>query len=117
MKHGIIGIEGLAISCTIGCIESERAVEQTILLDCRIECDFSVIQDALETTVDYVQVADLAHTLSRKNFYLIETFAMQLAEAVLATFSQVTSCFIRIKKPRILKNVQSCFVEYEARKQ
>ena len=112
MKNGIIGIEGLGIQCVIGCDEEERRAPQTVLVDIRLEYDFShVTADDLHKTVDYIEVAHVAEETAKKKFYLIESLAMAITSAIMKKFPHVASAYIKIVKPHYVQ-VKGYFVEY-----
>jgi dihydroneopterin aldolase len=84
-----IFLRGLELECTIGFIDWERLVRQTIVLDLEFPCDCAraAASDAVADTVDYKQVAKrvLAWVPSTE-FQLVETLAHKLALLLLAEF-------------------------------
>lgn len=85
-----IEIRRLALPCFIGVPEEERALPQTLYLSLTIvpEQPFRSLEDRIEQTVDYAEVArrvkELAEGRARK---LIETLADEVASMVLDEFA------------------------------
>ena len=79
----------LPLRARVGVTEAERSREQDILIDIELGLDLRRAgrDDALEHTVDYERVCDVAAATVRSNSYrLIEAIAEACAEAMLAEF-------------------------------
>lgn len=116
---GKIGFSGLRISCIIGIEPHERNQEQEILIDFKIEVDFSnvVMTDNINDTVSYVSLAQLCKDLAQKGKYLlIEKYASDVVEKVFALFP-VKSAWILVKKPLAISNADCAFVELKREKE
>lgn len=93
-------IEDLAVDFCVGVPESERAQPQRLLLTVIMEHDFAAAAagDDLTKTIDYYAVAQRLLGLGRgRNWKLIETLAVDIAELILREFapSRVT---VEVKK-------------------
>ena len=93
-------IEALEIECTIGIHDWERRIRQPIVLD--IEMGFDnrkpAASDAIEDTLDYAQVIELAREVATGNaFQLVETLAEAVCERVMR-ISGVRSVSLRATK-------------------
>lgn len=103
-----------------GVAKAEQSLGQKFYLD--IDCVVTRSEtagDRMAETVCYGELCDLAERLSAKTtFNLIETFATQLADAVLAEFPLVQSVRIQIRKPSapIRQAVDHVGVEVERRR-
>jgi dihydroneopterin aldolase len=94
-----IFLRGLEVECTIGFIDWERRVRQTIVLDLEFPCDCAraAASDAVADTVDYKQVAKrVLAWVPETEFHLVESLAHRLALLLLAEFSlawiRITIC-------------------------
>lgn len=84
-----IHLEGVELSAHIGVPEEERAFSQrlTVNLTLQPRRGFGALEDAVENTIDYLQVARAVQALARERpRCLIETLANEIAELVLARF-------------------------------
>ena len=80
-----IRIDSLRVRTRIGVPDEERATEQEVEIDLRIEpgVDFSEMQDDISKTIDYAQVCEqIAELAASKPRNLIETLATDIAEFV-----------------------------------
>jgi len=85
----IIFLHGLTVECTIGFIDWERLVKQTVVLDLElpVDCRNAAIRDEVEDTLDYKQVAKrVIAFVEASEFKLVETLAHRLALLVLEEF-------------------------------
>lgn len=81
-----IFIDALVIECTIGIHDWEQRIKQPIVLDIEIGFDNRkpAATDAIEDTVDYAQVVELAREVAMgRSFQLVETLAEAVCERVL----------------------------------
>jgi dihydroneopterin aldolase len=110
-----IRIHDLDVCFCVGVGDSERANPQRLALTVEMESDFSCVQDDLRRTVDYQAVASRLLEYGRgRNWKLIETLAVELAEMILREFKpsgvtvevkkfvipQATSVSVRVKRQR-----------------
>jgi FolB domain-containing protein len=112
---GIIGFENHKINCIIGDLPEERQHEQEIFVDLKVKADFSKCAqtDNLKDTIDYVRLAAICTNLaSTKKYQMLETFACDVIESVLAEFP-VLWAWIKIKKPAGLPTAQYAIIELE----
>lgn len=85
-----IVIRRLAVSCFIGVPEEERAKRQTLHLTVEMtpEQEFAGLEDCLERTVDYNEVANrIGELAGRRPRRLIETLADEVAVMILQEFA------------------------------
>ena len=84
-----IHIDSLRVRTRIGVPDEERADEQEVEIDLRIEpgVDFSEMDDDISKTIDYAQVCErIAEVAAARPRNLIETLAADIAELVQAGF-------------------------------
>ena len=85
-----IRIDSLRVRTRIGVPDEERATEQEVEIDLRIEpgVDFSEMQDDISKTIDYAQVCErIAELAAARPRNLIETLAADIAEFVRDKFA------------------------------
>ena len=85
-----IRIESLRVRTRIGVPDEERADEQEVEIDLRIEpgVDFSEMDDDISKTIDYAQVCErIAELAAARPRNLIETLAADIAEFVRDKFA------------------------------
>jgi 7,8-dihydroneopterin aldolase/epimerase/oxygenase len=96
----IISIEDLEVFCRVGVPDGERAQPQRLLVTVRMERDFTpaAASDELTQTIDYHAVYQRLLAFGEgRSWKLIETLAVEIAEAMLQEFqpAQVT---VEVKK-------------------
>jgi FolB domain-containing protein len=85
-----IRIDSLRVRTRIGVPDEERADEQEVEIDLRIEpgVDFSEMDDDISKTIDYAQVCErIAELAAARPRNLIETLAADIAEFVRNKFA------------------------------
>jgi FolB domain-containing protein len=85
-----IRIDSLRVRTRIGVPDEERADEQEVEIDLRIEpgVDFSEMDDDISKTIDYAQVCErIAELAAARPRNLIETLAADIAELVRYKFA------------------------------
>jgi FolB domain-containing protein len=85
-----IHIDSLRVRTRIGVPDEERADEQEVEIDLRIEpgVDFSEMDDDISKTIDYAQVCErIAELAAARPRNLIETLAADIAEFVRNKFA------------------------------
>ena len=105
MKHDEIEIRRLEVETHIGVPDEERATPQKIWISVWMQPSqgFAGLQDKVEHTVDYGEVAlRLADLASAKPRHLIETLATDAAEFLLSEYP-LKSVSVKIEK-KILPN-------------
>ncbi|KAF3362336.1 putative dihydroneopterin aldolase [Chlamydiales bacterium STE3] len=113
MSKGIVGIENLKTVCFVGVYPHEKLAKQELLLDLRLEADFSesAVTDSLQDAIDYDKIAELCQqTAEKKHYHLIETLADAILTEIMKKFS-ITQAWIKIKKLQGLPDAQYAFVE------
>jgi dihydroneopterin aldolase len=86
----LIEIEALELSAHIGVPEEERAAPQRLTLSMKLEPlrDFRALEDRIENTVNYFEVARAVQALARERARkLIETLAEEIAAELLGRFA------------------------------
>lgn len=111
----IIFLHGLTVECTIGFIDWERLVKQTIVLDLElpVDCRGAAIRDEVEDTLDYKKVAKrVIAFVEASEFKLVETLAHRLALLVLEEFG---TAWIRlsVNKPGAIRGSRDVGVSIE----
>lgn len=115
MTFGIIGFDHYKVSCIIGVLDEERINPQDLYLDLRIEYDFlkAVLNDSFKEAICYEKLSYFCKDFAqKKKYYLIETLAVELLEALFENFN-LTWCSIKIKKPSAIKDAGYACVEFE----
>ena len=110
----VIEIRRLEVQTHIGVPEEERSQPQSLWITARLfpSQGFEHLEDSIENTIDYHQVATelslLAAVRSRK---LIETFANDIAKLLLREYP-LDKVWLRVEK-KILPNTDCVAVEIE----
>lgn len=115
---GIIGFKGYRVSCIIGTENHEREVEQDLLIDLKVEADFSRVSqsESLHDTINYVSLASVCKDLAQKGKYLlIEKYAADVIAEVLNRFP-VYSVWICVQKPEAIPGAECALVELKSEK-
>lgn len=111
-------LRGLAIQTTIGFIEWERHVKQTVVLDLEIpvDCERAARADDVVDTVDYKSIAKrcIAY-VEAAEFKLVETLAHRLAMTLLAEFD-IAWIRLTVNKPGAIRGSRDVGVSIERRK-
>ena len=93
----ISGIKGFGFH---GVLDFEKKDGQDFLVDLVINLDLKNLNDALENTVDYGEVATLVKSEIENNpVNLIETLAERISEKILSTYRKVNSVEVTVHKP------------------
>ena len=99
--NSVVELAGLEIRGRHGVEEDERAREQPLLYDVRIELP-EPLADEIQATVDYREVVELVRTISKsREFRLLESLAAAVADALLERFAAVTNARVRVSKPQV----------------
>lgn len=98
-----IGLEGLSVSCIVGCYEEERLQPQEIIVECSVILSDYLKRDDLSSTVNYEEIMNLIIEAATKGkFHLIELLAETICNGLFAHFPQVATAKITIRKPQAL---------------
>ena len=84
-----IFLRGLAVECTIGFIDWERLVKQTVVIDLEfpVDCREAARTDEVANTVDYKAVAKrVIGFVEASEFKLVETLAHRLGMLIIEEF-------------------------------
>jgi dihydroneopterin aldolase len=111
----IIFLHGLTVECTIGFIDWERLVKQTVVLDLElpVDCRNAAIRDEVEDTLDYKKVAKRVITfVEASEFKLVETLAHRLALLVLEEFD-IAWIRLSVNKPGAIRGSRDVGVSIE----
>lgn len=109
-------IEGLKVESVIGCFNWERQIVQPLLLDLTIDTDLSraAMSDALEDTLNYAEICELAtEVIQRAQPKLIEHAAQLVLDKLFATFLSIESIIITVRKPAIIAQANSVGIRLE----
>jgi dihydroneopterin aldolase len=111
----IIVLHGLTVECTIGFIDWERLVKQTVVIDLElpVDCRNASIRDEVEDTLDYKKVAKrVIAFVEASEFKLVETLAHRLALLVLEEFD-IAWIRLSINKPGAIRGSRDVGVSIE----
>jgi dihydroneopterin aldolase len=111
----IIFLHGLTVECTIGFIDWERLVKQTVVLDLElpVDCRNASIRDEVEDTLDYKKVAKrVIAFVEASEFKLVETLAHRLALLVLEEFD-IAWIRLSVNKPGAIRGSRDVGVSIE----
>ena len=111
----IIYLSGLKCECTIGVLEWEKTITQTLVFDIDIATNVAKAaqDDDLNDAVDYQAVSEFVQEYAKNNtFELIETLVERIAAEL---FSNFKTSWVRIKldKGQAVKGLRSVGVVIE----
>ena len=110
-----IFLRGLAIQTTIGFIEWERHVKQTVVIDLEIpvDCALAARNDDVVDTVNYKSMAKRTIAfVEAAEFKLVETLAHRLAMLLLAEFD-VAWVKLTVNKPGAIRGSRDVGITLE----
>jgi dihydroneopterin aldolase len=108
-------LRGLAIQTTIGFIEWERHVKQTVVIDLEIpvDCSRAAQQDDVVDTVDYKSIAKRTIAfIEAAEFKLVETLGHRLAMTLLAEFD-IAWIRLTVNKPGAIRGSRDVGISLE----
>jgi dihydroneopterin aldolase len=108
-------LRGLAIQTTIGFIEWERHVKQTVVLDLElpVDCARAAQQDDVVDTVDYKSIAKRTIAfVEAAEFKLVETLGHRLAMTLLAEFD-IAWIRLTVNKPGAIRGSRDVGITLE----
>ena len=108
-------LRGLAIQTTIGFIEWERHVKQTVVIDLEIpvDCARAAQQDDVVDTVDYKSIAKRTIAfIEAAEFKLVETLGHRLAMTLLAEFD-IAWIRLTVNKPGAIRGSRDVGISLE----
>ncbi|MFM1885838.1 MAG: dihydroneopterin aldolase [Pseudomonadota bacterium] len=111
-------LRGLAIQTTIGFIEWERHVKQTVVIDLEIpvDCARAARADDVVDTVDYKRIAKRSIAfVEAAEFKLVETLAHRLAMTLLDEFD-IAWIKLTVNKPGAIRGSRDVGVSIERHK-
>ena len=114
-NQGIIFIEQLKISTTIGAHAFEQQIQQLIILDIAMQAELTaaICNDDLQYTIDYQQVSKvITNFVAKQTFKLIESLAAAIADLLLQQFN-ISWIKLTLKKPGALPNTHCVGVTIE----
>ena len=110
-----IFLRGLAIQTTIGFIDWERHVKQTVVIDLEIpvDCELAARNDDVVDTVNYKSMAKRTIAfVEAAEFKLVETLAHRLAMLLLAEFD-VAWVELTVNKPGAIRGSRDVGITLE----
>jgi dihydroneopterin aldolase len=113
-----IVLRGLAVDCTIGFIDWERQVKQTVLIDLEMPVDVAraAVSDRVADTLDYKRVAKrVIAFVEASDFQLIETLAERVAAVILGEFD-MPWVRVTLAKPGAIRGSREVGVVIERRR-
>ena len=114
---GRIGFEGLRLNCIIGMEPHERQKEQKLIIDLKVESDLTAAahSDDVRDTINYTELAELCEQIAcQGRYFLLEKLVVDITAAILKRF-QVSSVWVRVRKPGAMKGAECAIVELETR--
>ncbi|MEO7775361.1 MAG: dihydroneopterin aldolase [Steroidobacteraceae bacterium] len=113
-----IFLRGLAIECTIGFIEWERRVKQTVVIELEIpvDCARAAQTDSVANTVDYKKIAKrIIGYVEASQFLLVESLAHNIAVLLLREFD-LAWVKLEVNKPGAIRGSRDVGVRIERRR-
>jgi dihydroneopterin aldolase len=110
-----IFLRGLAVECTIGFIDWERRLKQTIVIDLEmaVDCRRAAIRDDVADTLNYKTVAKrLISFVQASSYNLVETLVERMASVVLDEFG-VAWVRVTVAKPGAIRGSREVGVTIE----
>lgn len=110
-----IFLRGLTAECTIGFIDWERRVKQTVVIDLElpVDCRSASVTDEVADTIDYKKVAKrVLAFVEASEFKLVETLAQTLALLILEEFG-IEWVRLSVNKPGAIRNSRDVGVTIE----
>ena len=118
MERAIVGVTGLKVICIIGILPDERVHPQEIIVDIKVECDFTKCAktDGIDDAIDYVAMAERATTIAVEGrFHLLECYATHVINSFFEELP-ISWASIKVEKPAAIKNARCSMVELERRR-
>ncbi len=109
-------LQGLQLKTTIGCLEWEKQLLQTVIVDLEmgIDCARISLNDAIEATIDYAVLVDkLTAFAATAHCQLIETLAENMATFIHQHAPQIKHLKLSLEKPGALAKVRKVGVIIE----
>ena len=101
----IIKITDLQLKCSIGVYESEKVAKRKILVTIELQTTYNCNDDDIKTATNYDKIVEVVKAVcNAKHYNLLETLCVGMGEEVLASFNQIKTCTIEIKKPHAILN-------------
>src|SRR4051812_22242914 len=97
-----IFVKGLLIHAHHGVMEHESKVGQRFIIDLDMSIDLSdaAQSDKIADTVSYSHIVECAsEAFTARSYKLVEAAAGAVADAILATFAQISSVRVTVHKP------------------
>ena len=116
---GTIGLKNLHIDCIVGIYPHERTAEQPLFVDVEVDHQFdrAAQSETVSETVDYDHLAAfLTELATDKRYQLIETFAKDAVDGILARWPDVLGVRIEIRKPNAVPAADASFVRVAGRR-
>lgn len=114
--NGVVGLRDLRIDCVVGIYDFERVGDQPLFVDVELITDFgpAARSEDVADTIDYDHVAALLASLARdRRYQLIETFAAESVDAILARWPAVSAVQLEIRKPQAVPAAACSFVRLQ----
>ena len=108
-----IFLQGLEIPCIIGTLPRERKKKQKVVIDLEFSAPVkrAASRDDLRDALNYQKIVERAmEFVSKSRFYLMETLAECLAQALLREL-KLKNILLRVSKPNAIRNAKNVGVE------
>jgi dihydroneopterin aldolase len=112
-----INLKKIKIKTPIGCYKWERAIKRTLLISLSIDLKGNISNDQdekydLSNTIDYDKINNLIQNICiKKQYELIENLCYDIGSNLLAEFSLIEKCIVRVYKKNAIPFTESIFVE------
>ena len=95
-----IELEDIRVYANHGCLSEEEKIGSHYLVNLMVECDLSKASktDALEDTIDYVELNDIVKKQMGIRAKLLETVRDRIIKNILASFSGVSHVSVTVSK-------------------
>ena len=95
-----IELEDIRVYANHGCLSEEEKIGSHYLVNLKVECDLSQASktDALEDTIDYVELNDIVKKQMGIRAKLLETVGERIIKNILASFSGVSHVSVTVSK-------------------
>ena len=109
-------IRGLQLKTTIGCLNWEKQILQTVIIDLEMGVDCAHISksDDIAATLDYVKLSDdLKRFAGEAKFDLIETLVEKMATFIHQHYPDIKHLKLTLEKPGALPGAKTVGVVIE----
>jgi dihydroneopterin aldolase len=116
--NAVLGIRDLQVRCIIGHYPHERETPQSLLITVELDLDVRAARsDLLTDTLDYDALAALlAERAQTGRYHLIEAYAQEASDAVLARWPHIQGLRLEVRKPEAIPGAAAAFIRLDRKK-